>query len=158
QHRLADVDPNQSVVARIAGQRNAGPHPDLQNPPADLLGRQDASSAAGRAERTEYDVVVRCPASIDSFDEIALEWIFAAVLFHVHAMPAGKTDVSIKGSVRRIGSATDLFPVASTHTVSGVATITVSQRHHSPAALFLVCQCIACGFSSAPVARPKLST
>jgi hypothetical protein len=64
QHRLAVVDADDAVLRRIVGQRNAGTDPDIEDAPADALGRRDRGLAAGVEHPAEHEIVDRRPARI----------------------------------------------------------------------------------------------
>ena len=82
QHRLADVDAEQAVAARIVRQRDAGADADLEDAAADPLRGPDRRGAAQRKHRAEHHVIDRRPARIGLFDKFLIERNFAAVLFH----------------------------------------------------------------------------
>src|SRR5580658_6353806 len=78
QHRLADVDPDQPVVARVIRERNPGADPDLENAAADPFRRLDCRRPALREHGPEHDVIDRRPAGIGLFEFSLIEWVLAA--------------------------------------------------------------------------------
>src|SRR3954451_155554 len=64
QHRRRDVDADDTVGARIVGQRNAGADTDFENASADALRRRDRGAAAALEHPAEHHIVDRRPARI----------------------------------------------------------------------------------------------
>ncbi len=72
QHRLAQVDADDAVVARVVGQRDAGADADFEDAAAGraagLFGGGDRRGAAGREHLAEHGVVNRGPARVGALD------------------------------------------------------------------------------------------
>ena len=72
QHRLRQIDADDSVPSRIVGQRNPGADADFQNAPAlrtaRQLGRYDRGAPAGIEHRAEHQIVDRRPERIGALD------------------------------------------------------------------------------------------
>jgi len=74
QHRLAVVDTHDPLRGRIIGQRNTGADADVEDAPADALGRGDRSLAAGVENRAEDEIVDRRPARIGLRDRVDVDF------------------------------------------------------------------------------------
>ena len=67
-HRLGDVDADEPVAPRVARQRQPGADTDLQDAPADAIGRSHRSQPAPPENRTEDQVVDRRPSTVGTGD------------------------------------------------------------------------------------------
>ena len=77
QHGLGDIDADDAIDARVAGQRNAGADADFQNAPAggaaELLRRRDRFLPSALEHRAEHQVIDRRPARIGAFHALLVD-------------------------------------------------------------------------------------
>src|SRR5712692_6481989 len=75
QHRLGIVDADDAVGGRIIRERNAGADADVEDAPADALGRRDRGLAAGVEHRAEDEIVDRRPTRIGLRDRADIDFV-----------------------------------------------------------------------------------
>src|SRR5262249_53784212 len=73
QHRFGDVDAAKAIAARIVRERYAGPHPDLEDAPADAFGGGDRGLPAALEDRAEDDIIDWRPSRIGVRDRLFVE-------------------------------------------------------------------------------------
>ena len=96
------------LVRRIVGQRDAGADADVEDAPADPLGRRDRGLAAGVEHRAEDEIVDRRPARIGLRDRVLMSSLarHRPQLARYALMPSYiRTGVRPRARFARVGSA-----------------------------------------------------
>jgi hypothetical protein len=74
QHGLRDIDPANTVAARIVGKRYAGAYSHLEDAPADAFGGGDRGMSAALENSAEHEVIDGRPSRIRLGDGVLVEF------------------------------------------------------------------------------------